>query len=99
VKFISTPHKLRNRANELKEVMSLVFVVAETTGAVDCLIDVSDNPVVPAPDLIAKSAEPAEVATSHRPLDRDAARCALPGRDGPRVLDHEVAFRNRHYEG
>jgi len=69
VKLISPPQKGRNRAHELQEAMGLVFIVAETLGTIDCLIDICDDPIVPAPDFIPKSAESVEVATTHRTLN------------------------------
>ncbi|MDP9234956.1 MAG: hypothetical protein M3P01_10470 [Actinomycetota bacterium] len=99
MKLISTPHKRRNRANELKEAMGLVLIVADEHWTIDCFIDISDDPVVPAPDLIAKSAESAKVATSYRTLNRHPSRGAVPCWDGPRVFDHEAPFGDRYYQG
>jgi hypothetical protein len=99
MKLISTPQKRRNGANELKQTMGLVLILADEHGAIDRFIDICNHPVLPAPDLVAKSPEPAESATSNRALNSHPSSGAFPGRDRPRVLDHEAPFSNRHYEG
>lgn len=66
------------------------LIVAEALGACDCLTDVRDNSLAPAPDLIAEGAEAGKVAASDWAFDRDPSRYSVRVRDGPRVLDHET---------
>jgi hypothetical protein len=89
----------RNRPDELEDAMSFVLIGAETLGTIDRLINVGDQTLAPAPDLIAESTESPEAASSHRALHSDSSCCAPRVRDGPRVLDHEAPLGNCYLEG
>jgi hypothetical protein len=89
----------RNRPDELEDAMSFVLIGAETLRTLDRLINVRDQTLAPAPDLIAKSAESLKVASSHRAFHSDPSCCAPRVGDGPRVLNHEAALGNRYLEG
>jgi hypothetical protein len=78
--------------------MSFVLIAGETLGALDRLSDIGDDALAPAPNLIAKNAEPAKAATPHRALDGDPSDCTHRVRDRPRVLDHKAALGNCYQE-
>ncbi|MGH2826177.1 MAG: hypothetical protein ACRDKF_04320 [Actinomycetota bacterium] len=73
-------------------------IVTEALRACDCFTDVRDDPLAPAPDLIAEGAEAAKVAASNWAFDGYPSGYSVRVRDGPRVLDHETPLRQSYLE-
>ena len=73
IELVPSPDRGGHLGDELEEALCVRRVVRQPSGTVDCLVHVGDDAATPAPELVAKEAQPAEAAAADRAFGDDAS--------------------------
>ena len=96
MEFVAAPDRRRHLGHKLEQPPSTVGVVAQPTRAFDSLGDVRDNPVTPAPNLVAEQPKATRRSCPDWTHGDDAALAALA--PGGRLLDDETSLWEAYLE-
>jgi hypothetical protein len=92
VKLVTTPNRRGHLGEDLEEVAGDARIVTQLLGTIDCLVNVRDDAIAPAADLVAEEAEGASHTTADWSFGHDTTD--MPVRASGCLLDHESPIRD-----